>query len=397
MRGYDRDQDTFRPAVLGFRRRGTVSTGGYRVIGREQHQYRQDGGHDHRRQSALDHRQDTHEESKEEDAAAKVAAANKLITNRWEFNIDISAKLLNDNTDFLVVGVIGGQGAGKSSILNSICGFSHFPKQSRGTAFPAAAYEQHLSGKHCTVGVDIRMSSDRVIALDTQPVLSASHLLELLDSPSPSMEISRALTVSSGRGTRPAEASAEGVQLIMAIQMAVFLFNVCHVVLVVSNWMGDNGLLDLIECVDMFAPNIAKGMSQAGVSRVPHQLAKAVFVKSNVPPIDWEASKVARVQRLLQNKIGESKFCIGGHVSCWSDTRLQMPKSLAYIQKKVMLDRLKLQILGINPSRKFDHGMTEREWFRWCESVWQGVQKDNIIAECYFRLQQTIFSGGGGW
>jgi hypothetical protein len=34
------------------------------------------------------------------------------------------AKLLTDNTDFVVVGVVGAQGAGKSSLLSDICGAS---------------------------------------------------------------------------------------------------------------------------------------------------------------------------------------------------------------------------------------------------------------------------------
>lgn len=36
-------------------------------------------------------------------------------------------------------------------------------------------------------------------------------------------------------------------------------------VLVVSDWADDARLWELIECVDMFAPNIVKSMSQSGL------------------------------------------------------------------------------------------------------------------------------------
>lgn len=45
---------------------------------------------------------------------------------------------------------------------------------------------------------------------------------------------------------------------------------------------------------------------------VPHQLAKAVFVRTNVSPSDWETSKIAKAERSLQEYIGELKLCCRG-------------------------------------------------------------------------------------
>lgn len=61
-----------------------------------------------------------------------------------------------------------------------------------------------------------------------------------------------------------------------------------------------------------------------------------------------------------------------------------------------MLDRLKHKVLGF-PIKRGAYGVTEREWFKWCERLWHTILKDKDIADYYFRLQQTVYSGAGGW
>jgi protein SMG9 len=72
-----------------------------------------------------------------------------------------------DNTDFTVVGVIGAPGVGKSTILNELYGFD-------GTTsgvlppFQVQSEETRAMARHCSVGIELRMSVERFILLDTQ-------------------------------------------------------------------------------------------------------------------------------------------------------------------------------------------------------------------------------------
>lgn len=102
-----------------------------------------------------------------------------LLSDSWDFNPDRFLPFLTDNTDFTVVGVIGPPGAGKSTILNEIYGYD---PTSTGMLPPFAieTEETKAMAKHCTPGIEPRISSERIILLDTQPVFSPSVLAEMI-------------------------------------------------------------------------------------------------------------------------------------------------------------------------------------------------------------------------
>jgi ABC-type hemin transport system ATPase subunit len=87
-------------------------------------------------------------------------------------------------TDFAVYGVLGAQGAGKSTIMSHIAGNTggQYSKSSDTTnansfqLFPIASDEQEYLGMHQTTGVDVCITADRKIILDVQ----VSHLLRNL-------------------------------------------------------------------------------------------------------------------------------------------------------------------------------------------------------------------------
>ncbi|GMH33029.1 hypothetical protein BSKO_00863 [Bryopsis sp. KO-2023] len=354
----------------------------------------------------------------------------KLVTQRWEFRKEGKHKVLSDNTEFLVVGVIGGARTGKSTILNSICGFSSKATSPECASFPVGSPEDQACGKHCTVGIDMRVSSDRVIALDTQPVLSASVLLELLSCPSPCMELARSLSVAAARGARPPKTSAEAINMVMALQTAIFLFSVCHVVVVVCDGPDDTRMWKLMECVDIFAPLVSSATPMQGLAPQANQDSKegfrfigdCVFLHTNMSQENMMASRIAALENSLQHLMVDSKLCRRGLVSCWSGTPLQQPKgmdnggdrrknlSFFVLPKespsndyedqnsllKVLMTRLRRQILGY-PLRQFAHGLTEQEWLIWCGRVWDTLLKSKDVAEYFFRLQLTSYKDGGGW
>lgn len=102
-----------------------------------------------------------------------------LLSDSWELHTDRFLPFLTDNTDFTVVGVIGPPGVGKSTIMNEIYGFD---SSSPGMLPPFAIQSEEIRAmaKHCTVGIEPRVSSERIILLDSQPVFSPSVLAEMI-------------------------------------------------------------------------------------------------------------------------------------------------------------------------------------------------------------------------
>lgn len=125
-----------------------------------------------------------------------------------------------------MVGVLGGQGVGKSSLLSSFCQKPNtFTKQPPSMA-AVAGYQ--------TSGIDMYITSERMILLDTEPLFCMSNLENALRN----------------------ERITEGVPPDMwldhqALVMTTFLLSVCNVVMIVvdenSNWMGTTKVFKLLQ------------------------------------------------------------------------------------------------------------------------------------------------------
>ena len=58
--------------------------------------------------------------------------------------------------------------------MNVICFIIVYPYSFRSYMFRAESLEQIMTGCHCTTGVDMYVTKDRMIVLDLQPLLSPS-------------------------------------------------------------------------------------------------------------------------------------------------------------------------------------------------------------------------------
>lgn len=77
---------------------------------------------------------------------------------------------LQDQQDFLVVGCLGTQGVGKSTIMSLLT--SNYSSD----IFQVQDVSYHESGANCTNGIDFFVTKNRVIFLDTQPILSTATI-----------------------------------------------------------------------------------------------------------------------------------------------------------------------------------------------------------------------------
>jgi len=150
---------------------------------------------------------------------------------------ELADRALSDNTEFLVVGVLGTQGSGKSSLLSSL--FSH--ERTKEDIFPPQSLEQILASSHATEGIHFGVSPDRVIFLDTQPILSSSVLAQRVDR---------------GDTLPPEAATHDQVQFREDLELALFLFSVCHVVLVVQTDPASAELWQFLRTVELLKWNI---------------------------------------------------------------------------------------------------------------------------------------------
>lgn len=87
----------------------------------------------------------------------------------------------------------------------------------------------HESGSNCTSGIDFFVTKNRVIYLDTQPILSGSTIdySTCYDQKKPAADF----------------ASMETNLELQSLQFAAFLFSVCHVVIFVQDWFVDPNLV----------------------------------------------------------------------------------------------------------------------------------------------------------
>jgi len=138
---------------------------------------------------------------------------------------------LTENNDFMVIGVIGPPGVGKSTIMNELYGYD---ASSPGMLppFPTQTEEVKLMGKHCTTGIDLRISNERVILLDTQPVYSPSVLIDML---SVRPDASSIIPVLNGDPL-----SADLAHELMGIQVKTKLQLLNLVVLLLARWAIPN-------------------------------------------------------------------------------------------------------------------------------------------------------------
>ncbi|CAK9874299.1 unnamed protein product [Sphagnum jensenii] len=193
---------------------------------------------------------------RDDDSAARAVrlphGSLNLLSDSWDFAPDRFLPLLSaDNTDFTVVGVIGAPGVGKSTILNELYGFD-------GTTsgvlppFQVQSEDTRAMARHCSVGIELRMSVERFILLDTQPVFSPSVLSDIMRP-----DGSSSLSVVGGESM-----SAELAHELMGLQLGMFLCSVCHIVLVVTEGVHDINLWRLMQTVEM----LKQGISDPSVS-----------------------------------------------------------------------------------------------------------------------------------
>ncbi|XP_011626940.1 protein SMG9 isoform X1 [Amborella trichopoda] len=356
-----------------------------------------------------------------------------FVSESWDVFTDRLLPFMSDNTDFTVIGIIGPPGVGKSTILNELYGFDG------GTTgmlppFPIQSEETRAMAKHCSVGIELRISAERLILLDTQPVFSPSVLAEIMRP-----DGSSAISILNGEPL-----SAELAHEMMGIQLGVFLASVCHILLVVSEGVHDYSMWQLMGKVDVLKQGIPDpSLVSLGPNLAPYKdrdalldnlgdfMADPVFVHSKLQDREFAASSVMWLRKTMslyfqsssfwkrrsdQMEIyGESKHgakpvvldnqngslergsneiesadsgILGTHFFVLP-LKIQDDSQKAQLESYgSMLAQLRDQVLSM-PCHSFAKTIAERDWLRNSAKIWEIVKKSPVIADYCRTLQSS--------
>eukprot|EP01135_Chromosphaera_perkinsii_P009359 Nk52_evm35s1737 gene=Nk52_evmTU35s1737 len=390
----------------------------------------------------------------------------KLLNNKFEFCIYKAKEFLKGFSRHRVIGVLGGQGVGKSTILgmlgqrrtedNTFMGYMNAglssgksvgpsgnqrPNRQRfqDVIFPAQTEDCFLSASFQTSGIDMHVSDEGVIFLDTQPVLSPAVLEQVLskehEANFPNFIISPVHYV-------------EYTSLLMVL----FLFSVCHVVVVVQDWVADHALLKLLKTAEMILPfsfnsgQIANstngaivGESKKGAAPLGNyslNFPHTVFVYNRIPPELFTMDTLQNIclahqtffrnSRILSDvavvnmqgfpgplsckedaKVelmsfeGQNVFMLPTYcshsactdISSWSDddkglTREEIPLCKDF---DVLFSDFKTQILSAVTFSSRDS--IDQDWIGYASQLWESLKKSNFVNE-YNRILKKMNTHG---
>ncbi|KAM9510521.1 nonsense-mediated mRNA decay factor SMG9-like [Guaruba guarouba] len=171
-------------------------------------------------------------------APERMKSSIKLVDEHMNW-CDSALEFLLEQTDVLVVGALGLQGTGKSTLL-SLLAANQPDEDPRSFVFRPQGPELRERGGSQTGGIDFFITQERVVFLDTQPLLSPALLDHLINN---------------DRKLPPEYGLPHTYIEMQSLQIAAFLFTVCHVVLLVQDWFTDLGLYRFLQTAEMVKPS----------------------------------------------------------------------------------------------------------------------------------------------
>ncbi|KAK4510329.1 uncharacterized protein ATC70_004759 [Mucor velutinosus] len=285
-----------------------------------------------------------------------------------KFNADTILKHLTDYPGHFVIGIIGKQGVGKSTIL------SHFTQDTK-HAFPSQDNAQFLYQGHKTEGIDMYITPERAILLDTEPILSWT----ILDD---------ALRHGSLGGLHP------DVWLEMeSLYSIIFLMSVCNSVLVVNDSPEiDLDVLKLIQRAEMLKFCIPDFPLLVGQQDM-HHYPDIVFVCNKCQKNEFTYRNYSALQAILTSLFETSQLKTRGLVSLGDvlplyKTNQENEANLFFLPQQDDIDSLQDLVSALRdqviagPRRPGKKGqVSEKDWFKNAIKTFEVVRKSDYIME----------------
>ena len=337
----------------------------------------------------------------------------KLVDDHLQW-CDNGLELMLEQSDFLVIGAVGLQGCGKSTLLSLLAGNSHQDAYRNYLFFPQTK-ETKEDCLFQTSGIDMFVTSDRIILLDTEPLLSASMMDCLLRYE---------------RKFPPEYTSLQNFMEMQSMQLLTFLLSVCNIVLVADDWFVDMSLLRLIQDAEMLKPSTQPSSSSSS-ENMPKDYdldlyPTVIFVHNKASQDDFTPRSYFAMQKTLHEVFSSSKLKLRSGLNMsnvWgSEPMIQrkpgsendpaahvnllliptmefykaepepletsLPEYRGYPSFKSILSYCRSQILSAPRSPITHSALSEKNWYHFTARMWESVKKSPLLME-YNRLLST--------
>ncbi|XP_045472265.1 protein SMG9 [Harmonia axyridis] len=323
---------------------------------------------------------------------------------------------VRDNSDFLVVAVIGQQGVGKSSILNVLANnkikkdvlnevFTNNSRNKRdklsskfskldldsekndSEIFRMQTAEDIECIRNRTNGIDIYISDDRIIYLDCQPFSSLAIMDDLVEN-----DNKRSNSVSE---IIQSENSGE----IQALQITSFLMTVCHIFIVVQDWFFDSNTCRFIQASEMMKPTMTNSEDEVS-EYFPHLL----LIHNRATVDDFSPSKFKIIQKTYKSLFLKSRLILNSNLGIASGRLVKHlcpetcgpPLNIFLVPEyeenegvvfrghppmEDIFKKLKGNMLGVTKNPLTHVQLTEKTWLVYCAKVWENVRKSSFFVE----------------
>ncbi|GAB5588189.1 hypothetical protein Unana1_03089 [Umbelopsis nana] len=274
-----------------------------------------------------------------------------------EFRSDAALRALADYPGHFVVGVIGKQGVGKSTILSS---FAEDPENaSLYDTFKSTPAERAFD--HQTTGIDMYVTAEHIILLDTQPVLSWSVL-------------EHTLRYGTTDGL-PADIWRD----LKSLHSIMFLLAISDVVLVVSE--GADADFDMLRCLKR-ADMLKHGIPEFPL--IPPEKLGLSRPEINVQPHIGLISFSNALPRFKRYANLPNLFLLPFQSKNKEDDGLESLQDL--------MRHLRNQVFAATRKSGKRGQISEREWFRNAVKTYDLILKSDLVSE-YLKTLRRIKNG----
>lgn len=311
----------------------------------------------------------------------------KLLDETLQFSDSLN-HYLTEQSDFLVIGVLGKKGVGKSTLMSLLSG-SNFGEQ---TIFQAGKDQNDLS-QHTTNGIHAFVTNERTILLDVQPLINGSVLDKTINAEK--------------KYSNNEFKHHENYVEMQSIELACFVLSVCNVVIILEDWFTDFNLFRLIQTAEMLMPrNTLLQQEEYQFEHHPHliyTLNKIEYLnkleldkmKSVIDQI-LSGSKLIYKSKFVNfdsnglnliNKSKQDKSSVNFALlpKAIKSKDLSEYDGLSSLNKSVKCFLRNLLSLKQNGNANNNLKFTEKRWFAYANKVWETIRKSQLINE-YNRL-----------
>ncbi|XP_059813398.1 nonsense-mediated mRNA decay factor SMG9 [Hypanus sabinus] len=336
----------------------------------------------------------------------------KLVDDQMNW-CDSAMEYLLDQTDVLVVGVIGLQGTGKSTVM-SLLSANHPEEDPRSYVFRCQTQEMKERGGTQTSGIDFFVTQERVIFLDTQPILSPAVLDHLINN---------------DRKLPPEYNLPHTYVEMQSLQLAAFLFTVCHAVIVVQDWFTDINLYRFLQTAEMLKPSTPSPSHElsggSGADEGTEYYPNIVFLQNKAHREDFCPRNLKKMHTVINKLMLHSHLKYKGAISML-DCNIFPGLSSDFLESEVnlfllpvmeseadenlsragaggislfpllpgyrghpsfqgLIGKLRGQVLSMARPQLSHTILTEKNWLHYAARIWDSVKKSTVLSE-YSRL-----------